>query len=399
MRGTLANYKENLNKIALDVHYDDDGEELKIYDSRNVDDMSVSDRRDSHSFANSKSVSWSPVSNGFESPHDPEIERYKAEIKRLQESEAEIKALSVNYAALLKEKEEQISRLNGEYGLLKQNLDATNAALNAFRNGNSKASSNGINIPKGSGDLSPSRQHKLTAQVKNRHAGHQLQNGFSKQDGVSNGSHALQTEVVQSSKMQGKEKELADLLEEKNRSLAAERAAYESQTRQLRMELEQQRNKFAHVQLKLQEEQRLNESFQDELKSLKMDKDKTSIEITEMRKELNGKLSELRRLQMELNRREDGDANDVVENLKRVVATLEKENNSLKMEKTELVAALEKNRKSSNEKIFPDASEYPSRLDGVSSASSMGAHQRMLTCPLYIHFIYLLGELFLAYGW
>lgn len=69
------------------------------------------------------------------------------------------------------------------------------------------------------------------------------------------------------------------------------------------------------------------------------------------------------------------------------------------MEKTELVAALEKNRKSSNEKIFPDASEYPSRLDGVSSASSMGAHQRLLTCPLYIHFIYLLGELFLAYGW
>ncbi|KAL9435187.1 hypothetical protein AB3S75_021453 [Citrus x aurantiifolia] len=377
MRGTLANYKENLNKIALDVHYDDDGEELKIYDSRNVDDMSVSDRRDSHSFANSKSVSWSPVSNGFESPHDPEIERYKAEIKRLQESEAEIKALSVNYAALLKEKEEQISRLNGEYGLLKQNLDATNAALNAFRNGNSKASSNGINIPKGSGDLSPSRQHKLTAQVKNRYTGHQLQNGFSKQDGVSNGSHALQTEVVQSSKKQGKEKELADLLEEKNRSLAAERAAYESQTRQLRMELEQQRNKFAHVQLKLQEEQRLNESFQDELKSLKMDKDKTSIEITEMRKELNGKLSELRRLQMELNRREDGDANDVVENLKRVVATLEKENNSLKMEKTELVAALEKNRKSSNEKIFPDASEYPSRLDGkmVSSESFPGKEE------------------------
>lgn len=50
-----------------------------------------------------------------------------------------------------------------------------------------------------------------------------------------------------------------------------------------------------------------------------------------MREELNGKLSELRRLQMELNRREDEDANDVVENLKRVVATLEKENNSLKV--------------------------------------------------------------------
>lgn len=34
-----------------------------------------------------------------------QIEQYQAEIKRLRESEAEIKALSVNYAALLKEKE------------------------------------------------------------------------------------------------------------------------------------------------------------------------------------------------------------------------------------------------------------------------------------------------------
>ena len=33
------------------------------------------------------------------------MEQYKAEIKKLQASEAEIKALSVNYAALLKEKE------------------------------------------------------------------------------------------------------------------------------------------------------------------------------------------------------------------------------------------------------------------------------------------------------
>ena len=34
-----------------------------------------------------------------------QIEHYKVEIKKLRESEAEIKALSVNYAALLKEKE------------------------------------------------------------------------------------------------------------------------------------------------------------------------------------------------------------------------------------------------------------------------------------------------------
>lgn len=43
-----------------------------------------------------------------------QIEQYKAEIKKLQASEAEIKALSVNYAALLKEKEVR-SLLSGIY--------------------------------------------------------------------------------------------------------------------------------------------------------------------------------------------------------------------------------------------------------------------------------------------
>ncbi|KAJ4728197.1 golgin candidate 4-like [Melia azedarach] len=369
MWGTIANLKENLNKIALDVHDEDDEdeEEFKIYGSGNGDDTPVSDRRNSHRFAHSKSVLRSPVANGIESPSNPEIERYKAEIKRLQESEAEIKALSVNYASLLKEKEEQISRLNRENGSLKQNLDVTTAALDASRNENSKISSNGINVLKGSGDLSPSRQHKLSAQVKHRQTANQMQNGFSsKQDGLGNGT------------LQGKEKELADLLEEKNRSLEVVQAMHELQSKQLRMELEQEYDKLAKVQLKLQEEQKLKESFQEELKSLKMDKDKTSMEISKMQKELNEKLSEIRRLQMELNRREDEGTDDIVGNLRRVVATLERENNSLKIEKTELEAALEKNKKSSNDKIFPDTSGHPSRLNGkVESSESFHGRQEM----------------------
>lgn len=40
------------------------------------------------------------------------MEQYKAEIKRLQASEAEIKALSVNYAALLKDKEVRLLHFN-----------------------------------------------------------------------------------------------------------------------------------------------------------------------------------------------------------------------------------------------------------------------------------------------
>ncbi|XP_047148670.1 golgin candidate 3-like, partial [Vigna umbellata] len=71
------------------------------------------------------------------------IEQYKAEIKKLQASEAEIKALSVNYAALLKEKEDHIVKLNKENGSLKQNLEATNAALRVSRIEGSGVSTNG----------------------------------------------------------------------------------------------------------------------------------------------------------------------------------------------------------------------------------------------------------------
>ncbi|KAI9182675.1 hypothetical protein LWI28_027730 [Acer negundo] len=372
MWGTIANLKENLNKIALDVHDDDedDEEEFEIHDFGNGDHSSFSDRRNSHRLAHSKSVSRSPVSNGFDSPHNPEIEQYKAEIKKLQESEAEIKALSVNYAALLKDKEDMISRLNRENGSLKQNLDATNTALSAARNESSKASTNSSNVLKGSGDLSPNRQHKITAQAKNRHAGNQMQNGlFSKQDGFDNGfTQAVQPDV----NLQGKEKELADLLEEKNRSLATLQASHELQIKQLRMELEKERNAMTNVQLKLQEEQKLNGSVQEELKSLKLDKDKTSLEMGKIHKELNEKLSELRQLQMELNRRGNEDVDDNVQDLKRVIATIERENNKLKMEKTELEAALAI-RQSSTSKIFPDASEpqneQPSNLSAKAQPS------------------------------
>lgn len=130
--------------------------------------------------------------------------------------------------------------------------------------------------------------------------------------------------------------------------------------------------------------------------------------MSKIRRELSEKLSEISRLQLELNRREDSD--DISENLERVVATLERENNKLKVynyvyckvaeigdfskllfsicpafwtrlnlfqsyinvqvEKSELQALLEKCRKPLNDKIFPDASEslnqHPSGLKGVS---------------------------------
>ncbi|MBA0772443.1 hypothetical protein Gotri_007812 [Gossypium trilobum] len=339
MWSSIADLKENLHKIALDVH-DDEDEEREIYGSGNGDHSPFFDRRNSHRFAHSKPVS---------------IERYRAEIKKLQESEAEIKALSFNYAALLKEKEEQISRLNQENGSLKQNLNATNAALSAARSESSKVSSNGINAPKpflqGNGDQSPHQLRKSASLVKNRHGGNQMSNGLT-------------------SKHDGREKELADLLEEKNRSLEAVQASHEQQIKQFKMELEKERDKLVNVQMRLQEEHKQNESFQEELKLLKSEKDKTFTELSKLRSELNGKMVEIRRLQMELNRQEDESADDTQDNLKRAIATLEKENTHLKMEKNELEAALESSRKSLTGKIDPNASETL-KLDSSGSSPRM----------------------------
>jgi hypothetical protein len=95
--------------------------------------------------------------------------------------------------------------LSKENGSLKQNLDATNAAMNASRSESAKALSNGINVHKGSPNQSPKRQHKFTTQVKNRYSGNQTHGG---QDGISNGiTHAVQSDVLL-----GKEKVMAPFI-------------------------------------------------------------------------------------------------------------------------------------------------------------------------------------------
>lgn len=68
MWGTIANLKENLNKIALDVHYDDEDDVVTpLYGGSSADGESpaVSDRRNSHGFTHSKSIPRSPVANGI----------------------------------------------------------------------------------------------------------------------------------------------------------------------------------------------------------------------------------------------------------------------------------------------------------------------------------------------
>nr|KYP47607.1 hypothetical protein KK1_030713 [Cajanus cajan] len=338
MWGTIANLKENLNKIALDVHYADDDDD----DDDAVFTAAVSDRRNSHSFAHSKSLPRSPPPNGTsDHPYASEIEQYKAEIKRLQASEAEIKALSVNYAALLKEKEDHIVRLNKENGSLKQNLEAT-----------SPASANGAYTVKGSSDQSSNRQHRFTTQTKNRYA---TNNGTS----LALESDAIQSKMVSKhSNLQVKDKELADMVEGKSSPTAA--AQHTHEIRKMNLELEQERKKLANIQLKFQEEEKLNKSFQEELKLLKLERDKTTNEVSKLHDELNEKISEIRRLQLELTRREGEEAGGSVDSLQKQIEILEKENTTLKLEKDELEAALKLSRVSGI--MSPDPSQIQNKV-------------------------------------
>ncbi|QCE02649.1 hypothetical protein DEO72_LG8g664 [Vigna unguiculata] len=364
MWGTIANFKENLNKIALDVHDDDDDEILREYGTgitANGDNSAVSGRRSSYGSASSKSGIGSPLANGIDHASLPEIEQYKAEIKKLQASEAEIKALSVNYAALLKEKEDHIVKLNKENGSLKQNLEATNTALRVSRIEGSGVSSNGTYTVKGSRDQSPNRQNKLNLQRKSRNA---INNGT-----VSTlKSDAIQSEMeFRHSNLQGNSKELAV---DGNTTVAVQ---HSPDIQRLKLELEQERDQSAKIQLKFQEEQRLSKSFQEELKMLKLERDKKSMEVNKIHNELNEKVSEIKHLQLELTKREN-EAGVAVDSLKRLIETLEKENTTLKMEKNEIEAALENSRKSFTDKMMRDASHTEEK--DSSSASDIPDHSK-----------------------
>ncbi|XP_058737420.1 golgin candidate 3-like isoform X2 [Vicia villosa] len=297
MWSTIANLKENLNKIALDVHHADDDEDdvdLASYGFQaDGESPSVSDRRNSRGSVHSNSIHRSPAPNGnTDDSYGSEIEQYRAEITRLQASEAEIKALSVNYAALLKEKEDHIIRLNKENGSLKQNLEAS-----------SPASSNG--------------NYKV--------------------------------------------KELADSVEGKSSPTVATQVPHTHEIQKLKLELQQERDKLANIQLQFHEEQKLNKSFQEELKLLKLERDKTTDEVRQLHNELNEKVSEIKRLQLELTRQEGEEAGNAMDSSKRLIETLEKENSTLKMEKSELEAALKVSRASFHDKKSPDASQIQNR--------------------------------------
>ncbi|KAL0379455.1 UNVERIFIED_CONTAM: Golgin candidate 3 [Sesamum angustifolium] len=276
MWSSVANLKESLSKIALDVH-DEDDEELPIYTSSSSDQFdngnSVSERRISRNFTRSRMQTHSSIGNGFDS--------------------------SLNH-------EDQISRLTEENGSLKQNLLTTNAAVSAFKT-----------VPKGTGDISPNRHNKPATRI--RTSGSSLTNGVPKYDGLNNG-----TSLANSNEL--------------SRSLAAMQATHEAQMKQMAVELDKEHSKSASMQLRLQEEQKLNGSLQQELSSLKDDNNEMLNEMHNTRNELNQRISDIGKLQTELQGKHGKKQTGTVE-VERSYR-IGHENRRIKKEKDEFEAAL-----------------------------------------------------------
>ncbi|OAY82454.1 golgin candidate 4-like [Ananas comosus] len=317
MRSSISNYRESLSRIASEVL---DGEdELEIPESRG-EVSPVSARRFPRRSSRATPPHGSPVGNGADSEAHGEIAKYKEEIQKLQASEAEIKALSFNYAAMLKEKEEQLSKLHEENESLRRSLET-----------------------KVTSEQSLAKVQRHATGDNSRFGSHAGNVNIPKKDGYSNGSAqavALNGMHKPASSL-GIEKEYLDVLEEKNRSLAGRQANLESQIKQLRSQLENEQEKATILKQKLEDEYQHNSSFERELQEIKADKEKASTEMKELRKELNEKVSELRRVQEELNRRGSEEVSDEsLQHLRSVILNLQKENAQLKLEKGELEANL-----------------------------------------------------------
>ncbi|KAL4204026.1 hypothetical protein AMTRI_Chr01g107660 [Amborella trichopoda] len=344
---TIANFKENLSRIALDVH--DVAEELEAttppsngrssFSNLGVgEDASVLDRdhhrhrKISHRFPQSHSHAKSPVPNGIDSSHKAELEWYKAELRRLQGSEAELKALSVNYAAILKEREEHLSGLREENEALRKNLEAKKVIEYASTSGNVRKNSSSSVISKGESDSFSIMQHKRMSQVSGHStANHSYAVNILKQDISTDGKdEAIDLDALEQKlkELQGNKKDLEDLHEEKQRALDAVQANYEAaliEAKHLTELLDVEQADIASTKLQLQG------NTNPEL----------SAEIKELRNEVNNRMLDIKRLQSELNRREMEKPLESVDNLKSIICSLEKEKDDLKSEMDKLVNALQ----------------------------------------------------------
>ncbi|XP_037464231.1 golgin candidate 3-like isoform X2 [Triticum dicoccoides] len=297
MRSSIATYRESLCRLAGEV------------DDATADEIPAPwpSRRGDHA--------PTPPSSGRRrrytrpDPAEPdEISKLKEDIEKIQASEAEIKALSFNYAAMLKEKEEQLVKLREENGSLRRSMESSNY----------KAVSGNSN---GTLQRSPSRMQRNTDQEKTSSV--LKQNGYgggASQVIQKNGPHPLPVHYK------------GDALVEERAYFASKQASLENEIKQLKQQLRCYSNKEDETTRRLEDENKRNEFLQQQLNELKV-----ATTMEELHKELSEKKAELRCLQDELSTRDNECASDgSLQSLRSMVMALQKENSDLKIAKGSL---------------------------------------------------------------
>lgn len=339
---TIATFKENLSQIASDVQ--DTADELDIGGG--------SERRPPEEPNERKP----PLANGIDPNVKAELEWYKGEIQRLQNAEVEIQAMSINYASLLKEREEELSRLHDENGKLKKAMAAGATTGYMLANGGDRKSMevsdtskvgdislNGPEVLQGHMDAPAARQQRYTNAPRTQnsqgnqrvHGKHANTGTVVKWDGTSNGSTPpLELEGKQQQmefkikNLQEREKELTNLVRDETEALLALKGDHEKsldEIKKLKELREIDQADLANVKLQLQKKQDLNEVVQKECTVLKAEKQRMSTEIAELQNHLNERSAEMNKLQEELSKSKVMHSNEYVEKLKNTVAALEKE--------------------------------------------------------------------------
>ncbi|KAG2583635.1 hypothetical protein PVAP13_6KG230506 [Panicum virgatum] len=350
MRSSIATYRESLSRLAVEV------------DDAAADEVPAP----SAPAARGGDLSATPPSSGrrrrysrsgSDTAEPDEISKLREEIQKFQASEAEIKALSFNYAAMLKEKEEQLGRLREENGSLKRNLESCKAV---------SANSNGTL------ERSPRAQ---------RNAVQENSLDVTKQNGYGGGSsHGIQPNGLHS--VTGNHK--GNVLEEERASFAIKQASLENEIKQLKQQLSNKSKKETEIERRLEDENKLNGFLQQELNELKINKERISTSMEELHKELNEKKSELRRVQDELSRRDKEQVSDAsLQSLRNMLMALQKENSDLKIERARLEADL-KSMKSTSQKTadstsdnkIPDSEKVKEEMDLLKRALQDASRER-----------------------
>lgn len=232
---------------------------------------------------------------------------------------------------------------------MKKRLVVKEPGSNASRDESPKGSSNNSKVPL---DRSPIKFQRNTSQGNTRSGNLLGKSANAKQDGFSNGgmqTFAFDATTQRIANMLGNEKEYKNLSDEVG-TLVELKASHESEIKELKTQLDSERENSSAIKLMLQEECQLKESSQRELQDLKIEKERTLTEMKELQRELRDKILELRQLQMELSRRDREDhPKESFENLKSRISTLERENDNLKAEKNELEENLKLQMKSVTE--------------------------------------------------